>query len=53
MSLVDKVLERLLHDVNKFLILVETHRDDVVEFVFEICPQHIVSLFTVSYITVQ
>ena len=30
LSLVDKVLEGLLHDVDKLLVLVETHGDDVV-----------------------
>jgi len=36
LSLVDEILKRLFHHVDKLVILVKTHRDDVVQLVLEV-----------------
>jgi len=40
LSLIDEVFKRLLHHIHKFLVLIETNGDNVVQFVFEICTPH-------------
>ena len=50
LPLIDEVLKRLLHHVDKLLVLVETNRNDVVQFVFEVYRTHSNSSGTVQFI---
>jgi len=40
LSLIDEVLKRLLHHVDKLLVLIKTDGDDVIQFVFEVYATH-------------